>query len=89
MAIIKVQKIPQKTISIDEILMQFCFYFPKYSFKEAKQLPYKRVILLLKIAQKENAKKMLELLNIVTAPHTKNGSGIKTITSYYQNILDN
>lgn len=88
MPTIKVQKIPEKEVKIEDILMQFCYYFPRYSYAEAKAMQYKRVILMLQTAQKENAKKMLELVHIVTAPHTKNGTAVKNLISHYQNILE-
>lgn len=88
MAVVKAQKIPQKKVKVEDILMQFCYHFPRYTYEQAKALPYKRVVLMLQTAEKENAKKMLELLNIVVAPHTKGGAGIKTMISHFQSIIE-
>lgn len=83
----KATKIPKKESDLDEILIRFCLYFPQYTFYEAKQLPYKRLAKMLKVAQKEEARKMLELVHVVAAPHTKKGSGVKNLIGHYEDII--
>ena len=43
---------------------------------------------MLQIARKQEAQKMLELVNVVASPHTKKGQGIKSIIEFYRRILD-
>lgn len=72
MPVLKAQKIPKKQLSSGYILARFCYYFPQYTFEQARRLPYKRVGQLLKAVDREYARKMIDLLNIVASPHTKN-----------------
>lgn len=84
---VKAQKIPQKKISPEQIIALFCYHYQQYTFKQARNLPYKRVVMMLKVAEKEHAKRMFELTRIVAAPHTKKGSGVKSVLSYYESII--
>jgi hypothetical protein len=59
--VIKVQKIPRKEANIDDLLASFCYHYPQYKFNEARQLPYKRLIQMLKIAEKEKARTLFVL----------------------------
>lgn len=86
--VIKVQKIPKKTLKADELVAIFCYYFPAYTFQKARLLPYKYLKLMLKMAHKEHARKMLELVQIVAAPHTKRGKMIKSLTDKYNAIIN-
>ena len=86
--IIKAQKVPKKTISVDETIATFCYKFPQYTFSQAEQLPFKRIIQMLTVAKKLEAQKMIELVNIVTAPHTKKGQGVKSVIEYYKRIIN-
>lgn len=83
----RAKKIPHKEISVEEILIRFCYYYQQYKLNEARQLPYKRVIQMLKFAEKERAKFFFELTQIAAAPHTKKGSGIKSLLSRYEDII--
>lgn len=85
---IKIQKIPKKKISVDDTLATFCYKFPQYTFSQAERLPYKRVLQMLKIARKLDAQRMIELVNIAAAPHTKKGQGVKNIIEYYKGVIN-
>lgn len=85
---IKIQKIPKKKISVDDTLATFCYKFPQYTFSQAERLPYKRVIQMLKTSRKLDAQRMIELVNIAAAPHTKKGQGIKNIIEYYKGVIN-
>lgn len=87
MPTIKAKKIPRKTLLPEDLLAKFCYHFPQYKFHEARKLPYKRIIQMLKIAQKEHAIKMLDLVQIVAAPHTNKGKGVSSLISAFQQIL--
>ncbi len=84
---IRAQKIPQKEIDADEIIMRFCYYFPHYSYKRAKKMPFIRIIKMLKVADKERATFLFELTQIAAGPHTKDGEGVKDLLSKYESII--
>lgn len=88
MRIIQTQKVPKRQVSVDDILARFCYNFPQYTFVQAQRLPYRRIVQMLKIARKEEARKMYELVQIVAAPHSKKGSGIKKVLEYYKEIME-
>lgn len=92
MKIIQAQKIPKKKLSsrelADDLIAKFCFNFPQYTFAQAKKLPYKRVVQMLRVARREEARRMFELMQVVAAPKTKKGSGVKKVLEYYQDIME-
>lgn len=86
--IIKSKKVPKSKSNgnaVDDLIARFCYHFPQYTYLEAKTLPYKRIIQMLKIQRKEEARMMYQLCQIVIAPHTKNGH--KDILKYYKDII--
>lgn len=85
MKVIKTQSVPRNSskISVEDVLAEFCFYFPQYKFSEARLMPVKRVRQMLKIAKREKSKFYYELTQIAAAPHTKKGSGYKKILEKY------
>lgn len=85
---IKAQKVPKKKVSIDDVLATFCYKYPQYTFKQAENMPFKRVMQMLKVAKRIEAEKMIELVNIAAAPHTKKGQGIKNIIEYYKGVIN-
>lgn len=86
--LIQTQKIPKKEVSVDDTLATFCYKFPQYTFSQAERLPYKRVLQMLKIARKLESQRMIELVNISAAPHTKKGQGVKNVIEYYKGIIN-
>lgn len=88
MAEIKVQKVPKKVESEEDILSRFCCYFPAYKFQEARRLPFRRVLMMMKMYKKHHAEKMLDLLEIAVAPHTKNGSGVRSAAKKFKDMMN-
>lgn len=88
MKAIKAQKVPKSEISVNDLLARFCYSFPQYTFAQAQRLPYRRVVQMLKVARKEEARKMYELMQVVAAPHSRKGSGIKKVLEYYKGIME-
>jgi len=43
---------------------------------------------MLKIAQKQEAKRYYELTQIASAPHTKKGIGVKKLLDRYKRMID-
>lgn len=87
MAKLKVQKAPKKEVSSEDTFARFCYYFPKYSYAQARRLPYARVVKMLRVAYKERASMLAELTQIAAAPHTKNGKGVRDLLSKYESIV--
>lgn len=85
---IKAQSIPKTKIDLEEILSQFCYYYQQYKYHEARRIPVRRLIRMLKTARKEQAKEYFHLTKIVCAPHTKNGSGVKQCLAEYQKLIE-
>lgn len=85
--IIKAQKVPKKIESAEDIIARFCCYFPQYKFHEARKLPFIRIKKMINIWEKEYARRMIDLVNIISAPHTKNGSGVRKVIDRYKSIL--
>jgi hypothetical protein len=88
MAIIKVKKIPRKEISTGDILGRFIYYYPQYTYRQARLMPYKRIVQLLNVADREYAIRMLDLINIVAAPHSKDNSAINNLISNFKGRLE-
>jgi hypothetical protein len=87
--VIKVQKIPKKDdVSFEELLMTFCYKYPQYKYNEAKNMPYKRVLGMLKVAEKQDAIMMYTLTRAIVAPHTKKGVGVKSLTDDLRKVIN-
>lgn len=61
-----------------------CYYYPQYTLESASRLSVRDIRLLLNTARRQEAIKMLQLTQIVAAPHTKKGKGVKDLTKHYQ-----
>ena len=84
--VIKVQKLPRKKTSPEDLLATFCYYFPAYTFDRARKMPYKRIVQMLKTARREEARKNIDLLQIVSSPHGKRGS-VKSLYDKFNAII--
>lgn len=71
-----------------EIWATVCYYYPQYTLEEASRLSNRDIKLLLHIAERKEAEKYFNLTQIVTAPHTKKGSGVKKLTKHFQELMD-
>lgn len=88
MAVIKVQKIPKKTLSAEEKLMRFCFLYQQYTYDEAKKLPARRIHRMITVARQEQARTMYNIVRAIAAPHTKRGQEVKKILEELKDIID-
>jgi hypothetical protein len=43
---------------------------------------------MLKTAKRIDAERMIELVNIVAAPHTKKGQGVQSAIKYYKGVIE-
>jgi len=64
-----------------------CYYYPKYSLKDAQAMPARDLHLLITTAQKIEAKRMYDLTQIVASPHTKNGGGVKQLLNFFKDRM--
>lgn len=88
--VVRVAQLPKREAKPgdgDRLCEQLCFYYPAYTFAMARRLPAKRVHSMLMTAQAEQAKHYCELVQIATAPHTKDGEGVKTLISKYKGLM--
>lgn len=67
-----------------ELWATVCYYYPQYTLKEASQLSVRDIKLLLRVAEKIDAKNKYDLTQIAAAPHTKKGSGVKKLTEHFE-----
>ncbi len=88
MPVIKAQQIPQKKVDLDEIKMKFCLYYPQYKYHELKDFPFTRMRKMLSIAIKEEAQRMYNLTQIVAAPRSKKGLGVKKLLKHFKKIME-
>ena len=88
MAEIRPQKVTSqaKGFSKRKLYAKICYYYPRYSLKEAQELPYRDVKLLLKTAQEEQAALMHNLTLIVQAPHSPKQSNVKKLVDHFKKI---
>lgn len=70
----------------DEIACRVVYFYPCYTLSEARRLPAKDSLMLIKIARQEYAKNYHELTNIVASPHSKNGSAVSKLLSHYREV---
>ena len=75
MKIAKAQKIPVKNAepTVEELLARFCYYYQQYTYKQAENLPYKRVVQMLKVARQEQAKEWYNLARAYASSQSKDG----------------
>ena len=64
-----------------------CYYYPQYTLEEVAKLPYRDLKLLLRTAEKLEAKKMYELTQIAAAPHTEKGRGVKQLERHFKDAM--
>jgi len=88
MAIVKAQKIPQKQISSTDIVARFCYFFPQYTYLEAKKLPYKRIVQLLKVARQEQAREWYNLTRITATANSSKKGAVNDLLSEFKNIIE-
>lgn len=88
MATIKVASVPKPKQSARVLLAEFCYYYPQYTLAQARRLPAKDVVLLLKTARKKEAEKYFNLTQIAAAPHTKRGAGVKSLSGKYRKAMN-
>lgn len=87
MADVRVQRVEEdlsgKKLSKREMYALVCYYYPRYSLKDAQDLPARDLSLLLKTAKKQYALKMKDFVIAIAAPHAKDKNTVKNLLSEY------
>lgn len=88
---IEVAKVPQKEVAEDAILRMLaalCYYYPQYTFTEARKLPYKRVALLLREAKRQKAIDWHWQTLIAASAQSPKGKGTKRLLKILKEYID-
>lgn len=88
--VIKVQKVPDRAGDSDyrELLATLCYYYPQYTYKQARKLPFQRVQLLVKTARRVEATKLYNLTLIAAAPHSDKGKAVNKLLKNFEEIMN-
>ncbi|MFA9228760.1 MAG: hypothetical protein ACEQR7_10090 [Agathobacter rectalis] len=74
---------------MEDIIARFCYYYPQYTYHFAyKNLPFKRIVKMLSVARKEQALMLYNITRAIAAPHTKKGSGVKSLLDEFKKVAD-
>lgn len=86
MAVIQVAKVDTPKTSKRELFATICYHYG-YKLNYVQSLPARDLYLLLKTADRIEAGRMYALTNITAAPHSKNGSSVKKLLTYYKDRI--
>lgn len=88
MAVIEVQKIPVKEYKITnrELYATVCLHYSQYTLKDVQDMPARDITLLIKVAQKDEAKKMYNLAQISAAANSSDGKAMNRILERFREI---
>lgn len=75
---------PRKQISNRKLWARVCYFYPQYTLEEASKLTVRDIKLLLNTAKEIEAEKNFELVQIVAAPHTEKGKGVRQLSNLYK-----
>lgn len=81
------KRIPGKRrggISSEEIAELICYYFPSYKYHEARKLPQRRAVRMLKTARRESARILIDIAQIIYSQSGKNSTRKKIINNLEQ-----
>lgn len=83
-----IRAVNNKKTSKRETWAKVCFYYPQYTLEQASQLSLRDIKLLLRMADKIEAERYHNLVQITSAPHTEKGKGVKDLLTHYQQIME-
>ena len=75
---------PEKTVSNRKLWARVCYFYPQYTLEAASKLSVRDIRLLLNTAREIEAEKNFEMVQIVAAPHTEKGKGVKQLSNLYK-----
>lgn len=71
--------------SEENLWARFCYYFPQYTFNEAKKLPFKRIMQMLSVVDKERALDAYHHCLAAMAPHSKKPD---SVLKYFKQLIE-
>ena len=77
-------KIDEAQSSLKEMAVALCYYYPAYTYEQALDIPINIAKKLVRFAKRKEAENYLNLTQIVAAPHSKKGAGVKKLITQYQ-----
>lgn len=63
------------------------YHYPQYKLEDVETMPYRDVVLLFNTATRIEAEKMYNLTMIASAPHSKDGRGVKTLMEHFKGLM--
>jgi hypothetical protein len=73
-------------LTAEKLVAEVCYHYPVYTLSQARRLPARDVLLLLKVAKQKRAENYYELTHIAAAPHTRKGQGVKALLDRYKEM---
>jgi hypothetical protein len=70
-------------------LASLCYYYPAYTLRMARNVPYKHVKIMLSQAKRMEAIRFHNQAQIAAAPHTKKGQGVKKLLKHFERVAKN
>lgn len=70
-----------------QLFATVAYYYPQYTLKQVENMPYRDVLLLMKTATRIEAERMYNLTQIASAPHSKNGKGVKQLLDHFRKVM--
>ncbi len=88
--VIKVAKVSEKKDNeILRTLATLCYYYPAYTLRHARNIPYKHVLVLISQARRLEAAQFYNQVQIAAAPHSKKGVGVKKLLKHFEKVIKN
>jgi len=86
MAEVRPQRVPSSAnkTSKRELYATVCYYYPRYTLQQAKALPARDLVLLLKVARKQQGAYLYNLTQIAQAPHSKKQANVKKLLDQFK-----
>lgn len=86
MAVVKAKTVGSKHPNREkrEIYAEVAYYYPQYTLEDVQNLPARDITLLLNTAKRLKAAENFNLVQIIAAPHTKKGQGVKKLSDYFK-----
>lgn len=88
---IEVQKIPRNKPGErdwENLIAEFCYHFNQYRFDQARKLPFRRIVQMLRVARRIQAAQNYNFTQIAAAPHSKKGAMVKKLLDHYKKEMN-
>lgn len=79
---------PEKEANkLKDLAAKVAYYYPQYTYEDALDLDIRQTLRLLRTVSVEQATDRLYLTQIVAAPHTKKGEGVKKLVDNFKKVI--